>query len=88
MGFDLARRFTAAPWFMPFCASCRYPVEQYTVHPMTQEDVVDFEATCHGKTEGRRLTERDFQAMWKEGTPIVLFKGTLRQLVNAVVNNK
>lgn len=74
-----------APWTIPFCASCKSGVEEFTIHPLNRPGAVDIESKCHGKTEGVRLTAAEVARIKLSGEPLIMFKGPLRNLVDAVV---
>lgn len=73
------------PWLIPFCASCGEGVERFTLHPITADGILDVEAQCHGQTQGIRLTTTDLLKRSVSGEPVVVFRGVLRTLVDAVV---
>lgn len=71
---DLIIRPGARPPFMiPWCASCSQTVETFTVDPVSSPFYMGVQATCHGKTEGKRVSVDDLFAR-KRGQPIVMFK--------------
>ena len=67
------------PWLVPHCASCSDVVEKWTIHELTDPDMVEVEAICHGKTEGTYLRDADLAAVLG-GEPFVMFKGRFHVL--------
>ena len=72
------------PWLIPFCASCKVGVESFSAQPADLDGAVRVDVRCHGKTSGITLRLPDFLKLSLTGKPIVVFKGPLRNLVNAV----
>lgn len=69
------------PFIIPWCASCKQPVEVFTVDAITNPFRMGIQSTCHGATDGTWVTVEDLFARKRLGKPIVLFK---RRAFNAV----
>ena len=75
------------PWTIPFCASCKTGVEEMTFHTLSAPGAFEIECRCHGKTTSVLLDAHDVARIKKTGEPVIVFKGPLRQLVNAIVRS-
>ena len=75
------------PWTIPFCASCRSSVDEMTFHPLSLPGAFEIECRCHGKTTSVLLDAHDVARIKKTGEPVIVFKGPLRNLVDAIVRS-
>ncbi len=73
------------PWMLAFCGSCRHIVDEIVRIPATEPGWFWLRAKCHGAIQTDRITESMLHERWKTGRPHIMFKGPLRNLVNAVV---
>ena len=62
------------PFVIPWCASCKQPVDVFTIDPISSPFRMGIQATCHGKTEGIWVTVEDLFARKRLGKPVVMFK--------------
>jgi len=62
------------PHIIPFCASCDMPVETFTVYPDADPVMFIAEATCHGKTQGVRMSRVEAEWRHRTNNHLVLFK--------------
>lgn len=62
------------PFLIPFCATCKMSVEQFTFHPMRADMKIPVECNCHGKTSGFFLTPEDLVKRQVTGAKVVVFQ--------------
>jgi len=64
----------APPMVTPICRRCRLPVETFTVDPISSPYYLGIDATCHGKTSGRRVPVDEVMHKLRTGGVVWMFE--------------